>query len=358
MNGEISLVPCYDIVVANGAEQPGMEMGVGDLDFGDTVSINGIETPRRSLPDFAALDGYETFDNHDLETLAGMPFVQTACPFCKTSLETDEFFHPDPFSGAPEDVETNDFLTAVNRLGFCSRCRYWQISNLQAAWGWYRADHWANYQLTTASSKLREFNDAAPEGTLAEIAQWFRRHPSLYQTVTPNYLEKLVARVFRELDTYVEVRHVGRPDDGGVDVILVEDEARTWLVQVKRRESANSSEGVSTVRNLLGSLVLNKESLGVVVSTADHFTYRARQAVQGASEVGYTVRLTDRSAFDALLARALPEQPWRTVMRVIGDNQTEFFNSHLKENSHVDPEYVQIFDLTKRLYDMNQLPLF
>ncbi|MGQ4620029.1 restriction endonuclease [Nocardia sp. R7R-8] len=352
MNGETSLVPYHDIAIVKGQERPGTEEDDdrGDLDFGDTIWINGAETLRRSIPEFAALDRYGTLDDYDRKTLAGLPFVQTMCPFCRTQLQTDEFYHPDPFQRTPEEVEIWEIYTVVDRLDFCPRCRYWRINNLQKDWGYYRADTWANCKLTTASSKLREFNDVAPEGTLEELSQWFRQHPRLYQTVSPTYLEKLVARVFRELDTYVEVRHVGRPDDGGVDVLLVEDDTRTWCVQVKRREKASSSEPVSTVRNLLGALVLNKSTLGVVVSTADHFTTRARQAIEGAAEVGYTIRLHDRDAFDALLARALPEKPWSEVARTIGVSQSEFFNRTLEMHSHVDAEYV-------RLYDPNQLRL-
>ncbi|WP_327230951.1 restriction endonuclease [Streptomyces murinus] len=143
--------------------------------------------------------------------------------------------------------------------------------------------------LTVLSSKTRTFDKRAPEGTLQEISQFFRRHPNLYHSVSPTYLEKLTARVFKEFGNYAEVRHVGRPADGGVDVLLIEDEEHSWLVQVKRRENPTKGESVETIRNLLGTMVLEGKTFGAVVSTADHFTLPAREAASGSTRNGVKV---------------------------------------------------------------------
>jgi hypothetical protein len=164
------------------------------------------------------------------------------------------------------------------------------------------------------SSKLRTFDEEAPEGTLGEVAQWFRRHPRLYNTVSPTYLEKLVARIFTNSGQYVEVHHVGRPDDGGVDVVLVESES-----------DAKPSEPVSTIRNLLGAMILQESQLGIVVSTADHFTFRARESAAKANPLGFKVDLLDRKALDAMLARALPVEPWKKVLDDLHDHRQEWF---------------------------------
>jgi hypothetical protein len=122
--------------------------------------------------------------------------------------------------------------------------------------------------------------------------------------------ERLIADVFRRNYSGAEVTHVGRPDDGGVDVVLVEAGGRQWLIQAKRRESPNTSEGISTVRNLLGAMVLEGARYGVVVSTADHFSYRACQAVGRAHKRGMVLQLVDKKAFDRLLEPLLPDRPW------------------------------------------------
>jgi Restriction endonuclease len=145
--------------------------------------------------------------------------------------------------------------------------------------------------------------------------------------VHPKYLEKLVAKVFANSGQYAEVRHVGRPDDGGVDVVLVESNESTWLVQVKRRKHPNSVEPVSTVRNLLGTLILSGSDRGIVVSTADHFSFRAKESVGIASQCGYTVRLIDRKAFGHLIAGCLPSAPWKKVLAAINADRVKWFGA-------------------------------
>jgi HJR/Mrr/RecB family endonuclease len=143
-----------------------------------------------------------------------------------------------------------------------------------------------------------------------EVAVWLRRTPAGWYTINTRRFEQLDADVFRRNYSAAEVTHVGRPDDGGVDVLLVEADGRQWLIQAKRRESPDTSEGISTVRNLLGAMVLEDARYGVVVSTADHFSYRARQAVGRAHERGMVLRLIDKRAFDRLLDPLLPDRPW------------------------------------------------
>jgi hypothetical protein len=50
---------------------------------------------------------------------------------------------------------------------------------------------------------------------------------------------------------------------------------------------------------------------GIVVSTADHFTYRAYQAANRATEIGMTVKLIDKGILDRMLEVVLPDVlPW------------------------------------------------
>jgi len=72
----------------------------------------------------------------------------------------------------------------------------------------------------------------------------------------------------------------------------------------------DASEGVETLRNLLGAMVLNKRHSGIIVSTADHFTYRARIGQNRARSVGYEISLVDRSLLGRMLDPMLPDRPW------------------------------------------------
>ncbi len=117
-----------------------------------------------------------------------------------------------------------------------------------------------------------------------------------------------------------------------MDVFLIESNGTQWLIQAKRRETPNSSEGISTIRNLLGAMVLEGGRHGVVVSTADHFSYRARQAVARAQNRGMELRLVDRRAFDRMLDPVLPDRPWLSPVT----EQFPFFGHYL--SSIINPD--------------------
>ncbi|MEV0769967.1 restriction endonuclease [Nocardia salmonicida] len=354
----------YDMAVISATEdmEIGREHVVSErrLRLSDTVNINGVDVPRVDLPEFSGLSRRRSLWDEKLRR-SSLPTIVTKCPFCKVRMQHHRQSFEDPWSAFddarfvvedwgydPEGYDSDTFLRAANRLDHCEQCGYWRLNELQSAGSGERDLLWQDLTLTVCSSKLRSFDPKAPEGTLDEVAQWFKRHPSLYHTVSPTYLERLVAKVFQESDDYVDVRHIGGPDDGGVDVLLVESQTRQWLVQVKRRESPTSSESVSTIRNLLGAMVLKKSALGVVVSTADHFTYRAREAVANAASVGYTITLHDRAGLDALLARSIPYRPWTNVLSQISAQRTQWLH---RGQLGSDPSDVPT-------YDENQLHLF
>jgi hypothetical protein len=77
------------------------------------------------------------------------------------------------------------------------------------------------------------------------------------------------------------------------DVLFV-DAGVKCLIQVKRREDPAFAEGVAGIRNLLGTMILEDALRGIIVSTADHFTYCAYDAVGRANERGMQIDLVDR----------------------------------------------------------------
>ncbi|MFB8129778.1 restriction endonuclease [Streptomyces mirabilis] len=311
-SASFNFIPCYDEAIVTASE----ELGDEEQSIDDEIKVNGVDKPRRDFEEFSSLVEVEAYGS-----LTALPTVYVTCPFCKIGMRSFEEVHEDPIN--PEDVPN---LTARHRLDYCQHCRHWRLHEARSECVIIRNEGGWSHSLTVVSSKTRTFDKSAPEGTLQEISQFFRRHPNLYHTVTPTYLEKLTARIFREFGNYAEVRHVGRPADGGVDVLLVEDEENSWLVQVKRRESPTKSESVETIRNLLGTMVLEGRNLGAVVSTADHFTLPARKAVRSASEKGFVIELVDRSSLDAMLARALPAEPWRDVLSKIEKGRRKWFD--------------------------------
>ena len=134
------------------------------------------------------------------------------------------------------------------------------------------------HQTVLVSSVTKKFDLDLPEGCFTELAQDLRRHPHRWHSLNPKRMEKLVAEIFRANHETAEVIHVGKPCDGGVDVVFVECSGTRWLIQVKRREKPEKAEGFSTLQNILGTLVLENERHGMIVSTSDSFSYYAERA--------------------------------------------------------------------------------
>ena len=192
-------------------------------------------------------------------------------------------------------------------LWYCDYCRFWQARIYSAFRGCMPPpDNWAYI------SKLREFDINLPEECSEELALYIRRHPNFLYSCNPIRFEKFVADVFRANYTNAEVLHIGKPGDGGVDVLLIDTERKEWLIQVKRRGSPNFSEGVSTIRDILGAMVVRGVRSGIVVSTAARFSQQAILAADAAKADPYcmTVELVDEGKFNKMLDPILPDRPW------------------------------------------------
>ena len=61
-------------------------------------------------------------------------------------------------------------------------------------------------------------------------------------------------------------------------------------------------------------MVVDDALRGVVVSTADHFTYRAYETAGLAAKRGRTIELLDRGKLDRMLEPLLPVHAWRSVL--------------------------------------------
>jgi len=244
--------------------------------LGDNVFINNKKIDDVLIP--AALGGWirAKFRTTDF------------CPFCYTKMLS-------------VTLDFGEYIKETT-LWSCNYCAYWQ---------WYLPDF---YEVTAYVAKARVFNDALPECLPSELAQAFRRSPKLWSTINSHKLEVFIADVLRANYAPCEVIHVGKPDDKGVDVLFIDADKEQWLVQVKRRQLPTASEGISTVRNLLGAMIVAGNLRGILVSTADHFTYRANEAIGRAKEFGMTVELVDRNKLNRMLDPIIPQNPWYSVV--------------------------------------------
>lgn len=278
----------------------------------DVIEIRGYVTINgEKAPDEFQIIGSEV----PLHSYIALP---SRCPLCGSELLAFGNFNL-------SDFDLSDFYYSVDPSGkgyylwHCHYCRFWQ-------WYYYMDEygdvnkHWTGEGCPPLPdheariSKLREFNDSLPSSCSSELAQYLRRRPSEWHRYNPKRFEKLVADIFRANYTNAEVIHVGKPHDGGVDILFVDSVNDQWLVQVKRRQNKDSAEGIETVRNLIGAIVLEGAVRGIIVSTADHFTYPAHQARMRLKDRGYYIKLIDKSILNRMLDPVLPDRPWLDIV--------------------------------------------
>ena len=263
------------------------------------------------------------FDDTTEEEIPGDPLQDLKkCPYCSTKLLK-----------VKDDVIQEDSHRDYC-LWYCQNCRFWQARLYSDP---HRAcipppDHWAYL------SKLRKFNTNLPDGCSNELALHIRSHPDLLYSFNPTRFEKFVADVFRANYTNAEIVHVGKPNDGGIDVLLIDAEMEQWLIQVKHRETQNSTEGVSTIRDILGAMVVKGARRGIVVSTAKRFSRYAIQAAAKA-EVGphrMTVQLVDSGIFNKMLDPILPDRPWLLPITQLDAELAGYLADQIPSNNQLE----------------------
>lgn len=242
------------------------------------------------------------------------PLLSNKCIYCQNSI----------FHSQIEEFEEEDFLK-IKALEYCDNCAYWRWHNLHIETDVdYLASSYESFM-----SKIKEFDNRLPDGVISDFASWVRRDQRRWNTMKPYALELLVADIFKHNFHPCEVFHVGKTNDGGVDVIFVDSGKRRWLVQVKRRESSKSSEPIDTLRNLLGAMLLRDSSYGIIVSTADHFTSYARKAQKEAGERGFSIQLIDRGKLNELLGASIPDRAWISILQEKHPEIVSHFEQHI-----------------------------
>ena len=101
----------------------------------------------------------------------------------------------------------------------CDNCGWWDTEEQLKV---IQEEGSSHYEAPTVHRRavLRQFDVAGSDVPIASLRDYLTRHPSQLSHVSPRALEKLVADVFREtMDC--EAIHVGGPNDGGIDVVLI-----------------------------------------------------------------------------------------------------------------------------------------
>jgi hypothetical protein len=194
-----------------------------------------------------------------------------------------------------------------------------------------------------AIANVATFKEKLSLELAGELAKAIRAKKRSWKELSPKDLELLTTAVFKASEGVAEAIHMGKPDDGGIDVIMVDSGQRKWLIQCKHHFGDDHTEPVDTVRNILGVMSNYPSRYGMVVSTADHFSYRAEQAQSRAGELGNTVFLYDRGKLDRLLPPLLPDRPWLAITDDLEPRASLYFEERIAScgQLHLDLEDVK-----------------
>jgi hypothetical protein len=228
------------------------------------------------------------------------------CPFCNSELLV-KIYKEEGLPPSHDDFSYDLYsYYESGKLWYCPKCAFWQILMYE-----YTCGDYDEYQTWSyAISKKKEFDTDFTDDCKSVIAQSIRRDKSLWNSMDPKKLEIFVTDIFASFYNNCEVYHIGKPYDKGIDVLFIDSDKKEWLIQVKRRKKILSSEGISTIRNLLGTLLLENNKYGIVVSTADHFTYEACKNANLSRDRGYEIELIDKHKLDLMLDPLIPKEPW------------------------------------------------
>jgi len=255
-------------------------------------------TPRHSSFDLALDNGNQPWQQWLVDLYEQ---EESACQFCNRPLRIE---HMDDIEGSLDAWHSR----REYKLAFCEHCAAWSFRCHQGSNACMDPTFFA-----LGSSVAARYSDTLPEGCSQEIAQQLRRYPRLWHTFNPSRFERFLVDVFRSNHAGCEVIHVGGPGDGGVDLYLVDDTKKKWVIQVKRRARPRKSEPFSTVQSVLGTLVLEGSRYAIVATTSDAFSWPAQRARLCARQSGFTVELFDRGVLDRMLGPLLPRAPWRRL---------------------------------------------
>ncbi len=156
---------------------------------------------------------------------------------------------------------------------------------------------------------LREFAVDGSSVPIQSISRHLARNSTDLKAISPKTLELVVGSAFKEVMD-CEAIHVGGPNDHGIDLILLDGERR-YVVQVKRRESPDSAEAVSGIREFVGAMVIAQAVRGIFVTTAPKFSQQAKEAANKAEQTSLIERieLFDSSRLVDLLKLAVAKEP-------------------------------------------------
>ncbi len=199
----------------------------------------------------------------------------------------------------------------------CEGCGFWKVRRSTSITG----TDWL-------IPHVRSFHPQRHVAALTSLLGEVKANKARLYRMTPGQFELFVGTVLMDFFN-CEVRHLGRPHDGGVDLLVVAADTPV-LVQVKRRSDKEAVEGVEVVRHLFASMFAAGSQKGMVVTTAQRFSRNAQEWIHlpNLQDQSFEIELVDvRRLLDMVKACRTGSkdgaEPWRLALDSLFDVAVE-----------------------------------
>jgi hypothetical protein len=253
-----------------------------------------------------------------------MIFMDKAAKFCHNcksilSLYDEKFTsNVKPWGADNAPYGTEDEYVVL----FCKKCSWWCAKAISTHKSGYDGEH---RQFDFYEGILKKFCIDDKNLPIGELKNHFLKKPELLRKVNPTKLEVLIADLYKEFYN-CEVRHIGGPNDNGVDVFaIINDEPH--LIQVKRRFFDNATEPVSTVRELVGALITSGINKGHIVTTAPKFSPASIKLIKNDNLIRYKIDIELRTFDDIVSMLSLTKSSYSDPWEVFSFQRTIHFES-------------------------------
>lgn len=226
------------------------------LDYSQFITERGT----RGIVNFASADSNASVFRHD-----------SVCPFCKKKIENIVY--------KKHNHNDSEWLFgSFNQSEYviqCQSCGWWEYkySNRSDA----IIDGICASDVEYSSAILKSYNEDSIDVPVKALREYISQNPEVIYKINAHKMEDLVRSVFSDFFPSCTVKKFGQKRDGGRDGLLVDENGQQFLLSIKRRESPNATEGVSTLRDLIGATIIEDNVTGcIIVSTANHFSKSAK----------------------------------------------------------------------------------
>ena len=172
-------------------------------------------------------------------------------------------------------------------LCICPLCGWWHVSKEI----YLRTRNQTWFVEYGVAASLRKFDQVDIRLPANEVRQYLIANYEHRYNVHPRRFEEVVASVFSSFGFKAEV--TAYSGDGGIDVIIRNYQNQAIAVQVKRHKGTIE---VSSVRELLGAMVLNGYTKGAFVTTS-RFQAGGMETMNQALSRGLCIDLIDGESF-------------------------------------------------------------